>query len=247
MAEGLNSATKKMTNYAKIIDDLKSKKVTSIFVSDDHGTQYGDVYFESYLTSNFKCDLICKGGFRAYICEPLAIEERLKEMTYDEAEELFLTDDKLHDEADYNGWEISFDNHTNAVYFYDPKSLLELYCSPSFEGDWGKIVFCLSSQYLFEDDDNTRVIDEIFVLDLAGDIEGQRAKWRATAHAIIDDIKHHVKQYDDMVLRARVDSAVFGLYDGREILEAMTSNRDTYARIQFLTESLYNEFKKIKS
>lgn len=170
----------------------------------------------------------------------------LKEMTYDEAEALFLTDDKFHDEADYNGWQFSHDNHTGAVYFHDPNSLLELYCSPSFEGDWGKIVFCLSSQYEFEDGDNTRVIDEIFVMDLAGDIEGQRTKWRGMAHAIIDDIKHHVKQYDDMVLRARVDSAVYGLYDGREILEAMQSKRDTYARIQFLTESLYNEFKKIK-
>lgn len=170
----------------------------------------------------------------------------LKEMTYDEAEALFLTDDKFHDEADYKDWQFSHDNHTGAVYFHDPNSLLELYCSPSFEGDWGKIVFCLSSQYEFEDGDNTRVIDEIFVMDMAGDIEGQRAKWRAMAHAIIDDIKHHVKEYDDMVLRARVDSAVYGLYDGREILEAMQSKRDTYARIQFLTESLYNEFKKIK-
>lgn len=246
MAEGLNSAENEMTNYAQIIEDLKSKNVTSIFVSDEHGTSYGDVYFESYLTSNFECDLVCKGGFRAYICKALSIEERIKEMNYEEADSLFLTDDKFHGEKDYSGWEFSHDNHTGAVYFYDPNSLLELYCSPSFEGDWGKIVFSLSSEYTFEDGENTRVIDEVFVMDMAGDIDGQRAKWRAIAHAIIDDIKHHVKEYDDMVLRARVDSAVYGLYDGREIIEAMQSSRDTYARIQFLTEALYNEFKKIK-
>ena len=238
MAEGLNSATFKMQNYNQIIEDLKSKGVASIYLD---GT---DPNFERYLTSHFQCDNV--GCIRAHLNEPMTIEERIHEMTHDEAEALFLTDDKFHDEADYNGWQFSHDNHTGAVYFHDPNSLLELYCSPSFEGDWGKIVFCLSSQYEFEDGDNTRVIDEIFVMDLAGDIEGQRTKWRAMAHAIIDDIKHHVTQYDDMVLRARVDSAVYGLYDGREILEAMQSKRDTYARIQFLTESLYNEFKKIK-
>ena len=245
MAEGLNSATFKMQNLFEqaIKDNLKNGR-NVLFVPQNYDGLFSED-FVKYLWQNFYVSHQSKGDY-FHLDILLSIEEKIAEMTYDEAEALFLTDDKFHDEADYKGWQFSHDNHTGAVYFHDPNSLLELYCSPSFEGDWGKIVFCLSSQYEFEDGDNTRVIDEIFVMDLAGDIEGQRTKWRAMAHAIIDDIKHHVKQYDDMVLRARVDSAVYGLYDGREILEAMQSKRDTYARIQFLTESLYNEFKKIK-
>jgi hypothetical protein len=245
MAEGLNSATKKMNSTHNLVVERFLDEGKNVLFIPESGSEFTDSFI-SYLWKNFISSSTMIGSY-FHLNMPLSIEERLKEMTYDEAEALFLTDDKLHSENDYNGWEISFDNHTGAVYFHDPNSLLELYCSPSFEGDWGKMVFCLSSQYEFEDGDNTRVIDEINAINSAGDIEGQLTKWRATAHAIIDDIKHHVKQYDDMVLRARVDSAVYGLYDGREILEAMKSNRDTYARIQFLTESLYNEFKKIKS
>lgn len=247
MAEGLNSATKKMENQFELtIKGHLSEGRNVLFVNREEENSNFSEDFITYLWANFYSGITRKGTF-FHLDMPLSIEEKIAGMTHEEAEALFLTDDKIYYEPDYKGWQFSHDNHTGAVYFHDPNSLLELYCSPSFEGDWGKIVFSLSSQYEFEDGDNTRVIDEIFVMDMAGDIEGQRAKWRAMAHAIIDDIKHHVKQYDDMVLRARVDSAVFGLYDGREILEAMTSNRDTYARIQFLTESLYNEFKKIKS
>jgi hypothetical protein len=245
MAEGLNSATKKMNSTHNLVVERFLDEGKNVLFIPESGSEFTDSFI-SYLWKNFISSSTMIGSY-FHLNMPLSIEERLKEMTYDEAEALFLTDDKLHSENDYNGWEISFDNHTGAVYFHDPKSLLELYCSPSFEGDWGKMVFCLSSQYEFEDDDNTRVIDEIFVLDLAGDIEAQRTKWRAMAHAIIDDIYHHVENYSDMILRARVDSAVYGVYDGREFINAIENKSDTFARIEFLKESLYNEFKKVKS
>jgi hypothetical protein len=177
---------------------------------------------------------------------PLSIEEKIAGMTHEEAEALFLTDDKIYYEPDYKGWQFSHDNHTGAVYFHDPNSLLELYCSPSFEGDWGKMVFSLSSQYEFEDGDNTRVIDEIFVLDMAGDIEGQRAKWRAMAHAIIDDIKHHVKEYDDMVLKTTISNAVYNSLGNVKMHTLLTKDREAYARITFLKESLIKEILNAK-
>lgn len=238
MAEGLNSATKKMKNYAEIIEDLKAKGVASIYLD---GT---DPNFERYLTSHFQCDNV--GCIRAHLNEPMSIERRLKRMTHNEAKELFLTDDNLHDETDYNGWQISFDNQTGAVYFYDPKSLLELYCSPSFEGEWGKIVFCLSSEYNFEDGYNTREVDEIFVLDLAGNIEAQRTKWRAMAHAIIDDITHHVKEYDDMVLKTTISNAVYNSLGNVKMHTLLTKDREAYARITFLKESLIKEILNAK-
>jgi hypothetical protein len=225
-------------------DNLKNGR-NVLFVPQNYDGLFSED-FVIYLWKNFYSSTQNKGIY-FHIDTPLSIEEKIAEMTHEEAEALFLTDDKIYYEPDYNGWQFGHDNQTNAVYFHDPKSLLELYCSPSFEGDWGKMVFSLSSQYAFEDGDNTRVIDEIFVLDLAGDIEGQRAKWRAMAHAIIDDIYHHVENYSDMILRARVDSAVYGLYDGREFINAIENKSDTFARIEFLKESLYNEFKKIKS
>ncbi len=247
MAEGLNSATFKMKNLFEqaVKDNLKNGR-NVLFVNREEENSNFSEDFITYLWANFYSGITRKGTF-FHLDMPLSIEEKIAGMTHEEAEALFLTDDKIYYEPDYNGWQFGHDNQTNAVYFHDPKSLLELYCSPSFESDWGKMVFCLSSQYEFEDGDNTRVIDEINVMNLAGDIGTQLALWRNMAHSIIDDIYHHVENYSDMILRARVDSAVYGLYDGREFINAINNKSDVFARIEFLKESLYNEFKKVKS
>jgi hypothetical protein len=216
-----------------------------LFVNSEEDNSGFSEDFITYLWANFYSGITRKGTY-FHIDTPLSIEEKIAEMSYDEAEELFLTDNKIEHDINYKGWDFSFDNQTNAAYFYDPKSLLELYCSPSFEGDWGKIVFCLSSQYNFENGDNTLTIEEINVMNMAGDIKGQYKIWEKTAHAILDNIKQHVKQYDDFVLETGISKAVNNYIGDKKYCDLLRNNIEQLARIDALKDALIIEVKKSK-
>ena len=233
-----------MENTHNLVVERFLNEGKNVLFIPESGSEFTDSFI-SYLWKNFYSSAQSKGTY-FHIDTPLSIEEKIKEMTYDEAEELFLTDDKIEHDIFYNGWDFSFDNQTGAAYFYDPKTLLELYCSPSFEGDWGKITFCLSSQYNFEDNDNTKTIEELDLINMAGDINGQYKIWKKTAHKIIDNIKNHVSQYDDFALETGVTEAVRNFIGGEKMCELFRNNREQLARIDVLTESLIKEVLKTK-
>lgn len=233
-----------MENTHNLVVERFLNEGKNVLFIPESGSEFTDSFI-SYLWKNFISSTTMKGSY-FHLNMPLSIEEKIKEMTYDEAEELFLTDDKIEHDIFYNGWDFGFDNQTGAVYFYDPKSRLELYCSPSFEGDWGKIVFCLSSQYDFENGDNTLTIEELNVIDMAGDIKGQYKIWEKTAHAIMDDIKHHVSQYEDFVLETGVSEAINNFIGGEKMCDLFRNNREQLARIDVLTENLIKEVLKTK-
>ena len=167
-------------------------------------------------------------------------------MSLDEAEKLFLTDENLYDEGDYNGWQIGHDNQTNAVYFFDPKSLLELYCSPSFEGEWGVINFSLSSQYNFGPNENVMNIKTCNVMRFMGDIDEQKKAWRRNAYFIIDNILERVLNYDEMVIRTRIDKAICDSFSHSEYRDLIMDKRDANARIEFLKDALVFQILKSK-
>lgn len=201
--------------------------------------------FITYLWANFYSGITRKGTY-FHIDTPLSNEEKIKEMSDEELNESFLTDENLYDEDDYNGWQIGHDNQTNAVYFHDPKSLLELYCSPSFEGDWGIINFSLSSQYAFNDNDNVLNITRCNVMRFMGDIDEQKKAWRRNAYFIIDNILEHVLNYDEMVIRTRIDKAICDSFTHSEYRDLIMDKRDANARIEFLKDALVFQILKSK-
>lgn len=233
-----------MENTHNLVVERFLNEGKNVLFIPESGSEFTDSFI-SYLYKNFISSTTMKGSY-FHLNMPLSIEEKIKEMTYDEADELFLTDDKIEHDISYNGWDFSFDNQTGAAYFYDPKTLLELYCSPSFENEWGRITFCLSSQYNFEDGDNTKTIEELNVIDMAGDINGQYKIWEKTAHAIIDNIKNHVSQYEDFALETGVNEAVRNFIGGEKMCDLFRNNREQLARIDVLTENLIKEVLKTK-
>lgn len=233
-----------MENTHNLVVERFLNEGKNVLFIPESGSEFTDSFI-SYLWKNFYSSIQSKGTY-FHIDTLLSIEEKLKEMTYDEAEELFLTDDKIEHDICYKGWDFGFDNQTGAAYFHDPKSRLELYCSPSFEGEWGRIVYSFSSQYNFEDGDNTLTIEEQNVIDMAGDIEGQFKKWKETAHAIIDDVEHHVKCYQDFVIETAITDAVYDHISSERLHELIAKDRETMARIDALKDALIAEVKKSK-
>lgn len=172
----------------------------------------------------------------------------IRELSHDMLEAGFLTDDKLKNEADYNGWEFSMDIQTGASLFLDPKSGLEMYCSPCFENDWGTIYFSVNNIYAnngFGD-----VLGDVIEVDIKpyfGDIDKQKEVWRENAYRIIDNIKTLVPGYSDIVAEHLVSESLYKIYEGNEFIETMNNDKETYERIKFLEECLVAEFKKVKS
>ena len=172
----------------------------------------------------------------------------LRELSHDILDRGFLTDDKLQSECEYKGWEFGSDRHTDASYFVDPKTGLELYCSPCFENDWGTIYFSVNDIYGnggFGD-----ILGEVIEVDIKpyfGDIEKQREIWRKQVHAIIDNIETLIPTYNDIVAEHKVSEMVYQIYENQEFVETMNNDKATYERIEYLKECLIAEFKKVKN
>jgi hypothetical protein len=216
-----------------------------LFVNSEEDNSGFSEDFITYLWANFYSGITRKGTY-FHIDTPLSNEEKIKEMSEEELKDSFLTDENLYDEDDYNGWQIGHDNQTNAVYFHDPKSLLELYCSPSFEGDWGIINFSLSSQYAFNDNDNVKHIKFCDVTRFMGDIKEQKKAWRRNAYSVIDNIMEHVLNYDEMVIRTRIDKAICDSFTHSEYRDLIMNKRDANAVIELLKDTLVNQIIKSK-
>lgn len=216
-----------------------------LFVNSEEDNSGFSEDFITYLWANFYSGITRKGTY-FHIDTPLSNEEKIKEMSDEELNDSFLTDENLYDEDDYNGWQIGHDNQTNAVYFHDPKSLLELYCSPSFEGDWGNINFSLSSQYAFNDNDNVLDVKTCNVARFMGDIKEQKKAWRRNAYSVIDNIMEHVLNYDEMVIRTRIDKAICDSFTIGEYRDLIMNKRDANAVIELLKDTLVNQIIKSK-
>lgn len=233
-----NQFEQAIKNHLKV-----GRNVIFISAKEEESTFPDD--FITYLWANFYSGITRKGTY-FHIDTPLSNEEKIKEMSEEELNDSFLTDENLYDEGDYNGWQIGHDNQTNAVYFHDPKSLLELYCSPSFEGEWGTINFSLSSQYAFNDNDNVLDVKTCNVMRFMGDIDEQKKAWRRNAYNVIDNIMEHVLNYDEMVIRTRIDKAICDSFSHSEYRDLIMDKRDANARIEFLKDALVFQILKSK-
>lgn len=160
----------------------------------------------------------------------------------------FLTDEKVRWESGYKGWEFSLDIQTGAALFLDPKSGLEMYCSPCFENDWGTIYFSVNN--IYGNNGFGDVLGDVIEVDIKpyfGDIEKQKEVWRENAYHIIDNIETLVPGYSDIVAEHLVSEGVYKIYEGNEFMETMNNDKATYERIEFLKDCLVAEFKKVKS
>jgi hypothetical protein len=172
----------------------------------------------------------------------------IRELSNEMLDQGFLTDDKLRKEADYKGWEFSMDIQTGAALFLDPRSGLEMYCSPCFENDWGTIYFSVNNIYGnggFGD-----VLGEVVEVDIKpyfGDIDKQKEVWRENAYHIIDNVETLVPGYYDIVAEHLVSEKVYEIYSDNEYVDTMNNDKATHERIEFLKECLVAEFKKVKS
>ena len=151
----------------------------------------------------------------------------------------------LCDFQDYKGWILDYDNQTGATCLHDPKSLISLYCAPSFEEDWGQIRFNFSSEYEFSNGDNWLSIFEIDVRNLYGDQKAQYKVWKAKVMQAIDGIEKHVDNYQEMCLRVAVSEAISSLITSDEY-KIHIYQSDTRQKLDALENQLVEVLKEIK-
>lgn len=162
-------------------------------------------------------------------------------------DEGFLTDEKLKGESDYKGWELMSDNHTEATYFCDSKTGLELYCSPCFENDWGTIYFQMNNIYGEDGFGECLDVIEVDLKPYFGDIEKQKEIWRGVIYDLIDNVEKHVPTYNDIKAEHMVSELLHQMYENNEYMETYRNDKATFERIEFLKECLITEFKKVKN
>lgn len=158
----------------------------------------------------------------------------------------FLTDDKLESECDYKTWQFGSDRHTDARYFVDKKSGIEMYCSPCFENDWGTLYFQANNIY---GDNGFGECMEVIEVDLKpyfGDIEKQKEIWRSTAEKVMDQLEQ-MPNYGEIVAEHMVNESIFNLFSLEEYNETFKNDKATFDRIDYLKECLITEFKKVKN
>lgn len=238
-----------MENFKALIANELAKGRNVIFVPHYDSELSDD--FITYLWANFFVSTQGKGMY-FHIDIPLSIEERIKEMTYQQLEKGFLTDgdligsDTICDFQDYKGWILDYDNQTGATSFNDPKSLISLYCSPSFEEDWGQIGFSFSSEYNFSNGDNWLSIFDIDVRNLYGDKKAQYKVWKAKVMQAIDEVEKHVDNYKEMCLKVSVSNAINSLITNDELYRIHIYQSDTRQKLDALEGQLVEVLKEIK-
>jgi hypothetical protein len=238
-----------MENFKALIVNELAKGRNVIFVPHYDSELSDD--FITYLWANFFVSTQGKGMY-FHIDIPLSIDERIKEMTYQQLEKGFLTDgdligsDTICDFQDYKGWILDYDNQTGATCFNDPKSLISLYCSPSFEEDWGQIGFNFSSEYEFSNGDNWLSIFEIDVRNLYGDKKAQYKVWKAKVMQAIDEVEKHVDNYKEMCLKVSVSNAINSLITTDEQYKIHIYQSDTRQKLDALEGQLVEVLKEIK-
>jgi Asp-tRNA(Asn)/Glu-tRNA(Gln) amidotransferase C subunit len=170
----------------------------------------------------------------------------LNDLTDEILERGFLTDDKLKGECDYKQWEFSRDMHTDARYFRDKKSGIEMYCSPCFESDWGTIYFQANNVY--GDNGFGECVDvvELDIKPYFGDLEKQKELWRSTAEKVMDQLEQ-MPNYADIVAENMVTEKVHEMFDDVEYNNTYKNDKATFDRIDYLKECLITEFKKVKN
>jgi len=207
--------------------------------------------FITYLWANFYVSTQEKGMY-FHIDTPLSMEEKIKEMTPEQLDNGFLSDDDLHgigsmcDFKEYKGWILDCDTHTRATCLHDPKSSISLYCSPSFEGDWGYIGYNFSSDYTFSNDDNWLSIFEIDVRHLYGDKKAQYEVWKAKVMQAIDNIEEHVYNYKEMCVKVSVSDAISSLLTNDEKYKMHIYQSETRYKLDALGLQLVDVIKEIK-
>lgn len=238
-----------MENFKALIVNELAKGRNVIFVPHYDSELSDD--FITYLWANFYVSTQGKGMY-FHIDIPLSIDERIKEMTPQQLEGGFLCDEDLHgigsmcDFKEYKGWILDCDTHTGATYFNDPKSLISLYCSPSFEGDWGQIGFNFSSEYEFSNGDNWLSIFEIDVRNLYGDKKAQYKVWKAKVMQAIDEIEKHVDNYQDILLQAVVNDTIENLISSDELYKAHVYKSDSLKKLDQAKDLIIEAIKEIK-
>jgi hypothetical protein len=238
-----------MENFKTLIVNELAKGRNVIFVPSYDSELSDD--FITYLWANFYVSMQDKGDY-FHIDTPLSIEERIKEMTPQQLEDGFLSDDDLHgigsmcDFKEYKGWILDCDTHTGATYLHDPKSLISLYCSPSFEEDYGQIGYNFSSEYEFSNGDNWLSIYEIDVRN-SGDKKAQYKVWKAKVMQAIDEVEKHVDNYQEICLRAEVGEALGSLFPHELRFKANLYDRKAYARIDELENQVVELITLIKN
>ena len=238
-----------MENFKALIVNELAKGRNVIFVPSYDSELSDD--FITYLWANFYVSMQDKGNY-FHIDTPLSIEERIKEMTPQQLEDGFLSDDDLHgigsmcDFKEYKGWVLDWDNHTGATCLHDPKSLISLYCSPSFEEDYGQIGFNFSSEYEFSNGDNWLSIFEIDVRNLYGDKKAQYKVWKAKVMQAIDEIEKHVDNYQDILLQAVVNDTIGNLISNQERHKEHVYQSDSLKKLSQATDLIVEAIRDIK-
>lgn len=205
--------------------------------------------FITYLWANFYVSTQEKGMY-FHIDIPLSIDERIRNASPKEVEAGFLTDEKLSDKNNayyaksYKGWEVNFDNQTGAIYYYDEASQISLYCSPSFEGDWGNIGFYLSSEYEIEGD--AHEIEDMDVTEFFGRPDLQANIWESKVRAIIDNITDYIPNYYEICLRSKVGETFGSLFPHSLRYKANLYDREAYAKINDLENQVVDLIKAIQ-
>jgi hypothetical protein len=170
----------------------------------------------------------------------------LRELSHEILDHGFLTDEKLNSECDYKQWEFASDLHTDARYFRDKKSGIELYCSPCFENDWGKIYFQANNVYGDNGFGDCLDVVEVDIKPYFGDIEKQREIWRSNVEKIMDQLEQ-IPNYADIVAENMVGEKIFEMFELNEYNETYKNDKATFERIDYLKECLITEFKKVKN
>jgi len=238
-----------MDDFKALIVNELAKGRNVIFVPQYDSELSDD--FITYLWANFYVSTQGKGMY-FHIDTPLSIEERIKEMTPEQLENGFLSDEDLHgigsmcDFKEYKGWILDCDTQTGATYLHDPKSLISLYCSPSFEEDWGQIGFNFSSEYEFSNGDNWLSIFEIDVRNLYGNKQAQYKVWKAKVMQAIDNIEQHVDNYQEMCVDVSVSNAINSLITTDEQYKIHIYQSDLKQKLNALESQLVDVIKEIK-
>lgn len=238
-----------MEDFKALIVNELAKGRNVIFVPQYDSELSDD--FITYLWANFYVSTQGKGMY-FHIDTPLSIEEQIKNASPQDLIYGFLRDEDLRgvgsmcDFKEYKGWILDCDTHTGATCLHDPNSSISLYCSPSFEEDWGQIGFNFSSDYTFSNGDNWMSIFEIDVRNLYGNKKAQYKVWKAKVMQAIDTIEEYVDNYKEMCVDVSVSNAINSLITTDEQYKIHIYQSDLKQKLNALESQLVDVIKEIK-
>lgn len=230
-----------MENFKTLVANELAKGRNIIFVPKYDSDLAED--FIGYLWANHMATHSAKGEY-FHLDVLLPMEDRIKEMTPEQLADGFLTDEDLMNgefkaPKQYKGWVLDFDYHTDAVYYYDPKSSISLYCSPSFEDSWGKSIYQLScADYCFEGGEEYKVLFEVDFKDKFGDKKAQFDLWFVKVMQVIDNIELLAKNYAEICTKYQIHEAIYSFISNDEHYSALLHKRDALNKMNDLKDQL---------